>query len=265
MSRFNAQLISTGATPSARRLQRILNARAVSPASTASASANTSKRLLFATDSRTSASSTASPAALEREPFDLLVRGEQIAFHALGERLRGRRRELELRGRRALLHPARQLRSLDRPNLDEHAVLLDRLHPSRALRGRIELLARADQEQPIGIVALGERRDHTRARVAGPRRRHPELDDLARREQRQVVGLALELGPAEAAIDDVQLARREPAAARRDPNLLERLVDEQRLVAGDEVHLRKTAGELTLELATRDFQAGPSSCESAMA
>jgi len=47
--------------------------------------------------------------------------------------------------------------------------------------------------------------------------------------------------------------------------LLERLVDEQRLVAGDEVHLRETARELALELATGDFQAGPSSCASAMA
>src|SRR4029077_60633 len=156
--------------------------------------------------------------------------------------------------------------------------------PAVPRRAQIDLLARADQEQPIGVVALGKRRDRARARVAGARRRHSELDDLSRREQRQVVGLALELGPAEAAVDDVQLARRESAAARRDPDLLERLVDEQRLrpaaagapresrlveerrlVAGDEVHLRETARELALELATGDFQVGPSSCASAMA
>jgi len=63
----------------------------------------------------------------------------------------------------------------------------------------------------------------------------------------------------------VQLARRESGAARRDTNLLEGLVDEQRLVAGDEVHLRETARELALELATGDFQAGPSICASGMA
>jgi hypothetical protein len=63
----------------------------------------------------------------------------------------------------------------------------------------------------------------------------------------------------------VQLARRESTAARGDTNLLERLVDEQRLVTGDEVYLRETARELALELATGDFQAGPSSCISGMA
>jgi hypothetical protein len=126
-------------------------------------------------------------------------------------------------------------------------------------------LVDADQQQPIGVVAAGERRERARAFVAGPRGRHSELDDLSRREQRQVVGLALELGPAKAAVDDVQLARRESAATRRDTNLLERLVDEKRLVAGDEVDLRETARELALELATGDFQAGPSSCASGMA
>jgi hypothetical protein len=63
----------------------------------------------------------------------------------------------------------------------------------------------------------------------------------------------------------VQLACRESGAARRDADLLEPFVDEQRLVAGDEVNLRETARELALELATGDFQAGPSSCASAMA
>src|SRR5262249_8319182 len=145
------------------------------------------------------------------------------------------------------------------------AVLLDRLDPRRALRGGVELLARADQEQSVRIVALGERSDRARACVAGPRRRHPELDDLVRREQRQVVRVALEIGPTEGAVDDVQLARREAAAARLRADLLERFVDEQRLVAGDEIGPGQAAGELALELAARDSQAEPSSCASGMA
>jgi hypothetical protein len=163
-----------------------------------------------------------------------------------------------------LLHPARQLRALDRPYVDTYAVLLDRLNPRGALRVA-ELLVHANQQEPIGVSALGERCECTRAVVAGARRRHSELDDLSRRKQRQIIGLALELGPAEAAVDDVQLACRESGAARRDADLLEPFVDEQRLVAGDEVNLRETARELALELATGDFQAGPSSCASAMA
>jgi hypothetical protein len=63
----------------------------------------------------------------------------------------------------------------------------------------------------------------------------------------------------------VQVAGREAGAACRDANLLERLVNEQRLVAGDDIDLRETARELALELATGDFQAGPSSCASGMA
>ena len=90
--------------------------------------------------------------------------------------------------------------------------------------------------------------------VAGLRRREADLDDLARREQRQIVGAGEQLSPAEAAVGRVQLAAREARAHRRGAHVLERLVDEQRLVAGDEIHLGQTIGEMALELAERNFQ-----------
>src|SRR5690606_3174160 len=75
-------------------------------------------------------------------------------------------------------------------------------------------------------------------------RGHADLDDLAIREQRQVVGAALERGPTIVAIDDVQLAAVEALLLRRRAHFLERLVDEQRLVAGNEIN----AGEPLLEV-----------------
>ncbi len=177
MSRFSAQLISTGATPSARKLQRILNARAVSPASTASASANTSKRLWFATDSSTLGLVHLLTRGREHEPLDLLIRGEQVAFDALREQLCRRRRELQARAARALLNPARQLRALDRPHLDDHTLLIDRFDPRGLLRGGVELLADADDEDPVRIVAFARAPRWS----SSPRRRAAATASAARR------------------------------------------------------------------------------------
>ncbi len=60
--------------------------------------------------------------------------------------------------------------------------------------------------------------------------------------------------PPEAAVGRMQLAAREAGAHCRGAHLLERLVDEQRLVTGDEIDLGQTIGEVTLELTERDFQ-----------
>src|SRR5690606_10031707 len=110
--------------------------------------------------------------------LDLLIGGEKVALDSLGERLRGGRGELELDARRTLLHPARQLATLDRPDLDEHAVLVDRLHPARARGGRVELLADGDDQERVGVRALAELGDRRGALIAGLRRREADLDDL---------------------------------------------------------------------------------------
>ena len=102
-----------------------------------------------------------------------------------------------------------------------------------------------------GSLRSRERRDRAAALVAGLRAAKPDLDDLARREQREIVGAGRKLGPAEAAIGRVQLAHREVGALGRRANLLERLVDEQRLVAGDEVDLGETVGQVPVELPQR--------------
>ena len=186
MSRFSTQLICTGCTPSARSPERILKVRPVSPASTASASANTSNRLLFATNSSTSASSTSRPTAVNasrliswsaasrlpstRSASDCAAAGVSFSLHACG----------------ALLDPARQLAALDRPDLDDDAMLLDRFDPGGS-SGRAELLADGDDHERVGIVALAKLGDRLGALVSRPRRREPDLDDLAHREKREVV------------------------------------------------------------------------------
>ena len=128
----------------------------------------------------------------------------------------------------------------------------------------------ATMHERVGVVALAKLGDRARACIAGLRRREPDLDDLARREQRQIVGAGEQLAPAEAAVGRVQLAARETRAHRRGAHVLERLVDEQRLVAGDEIDLGQTIGEMALELTERNFQndlrpTTPSSCWSGMA
>ncbi len=67
----------------------------------------------------------------------------------------------------------------------------------------------------------------------------------------KIVGAGREPAPAEAAIGRVQLAHREIRALGRGANLLERLIDEQRLVAGDEIDLGQTVGQVPLELPQR--------------
>jgi hypothetical protein len=63
----------------------------------------------------------------------------------------------------------------------------------------------------------------------------------------------------------MQLAHREALGARGRADRLERFVGEQGLVAGYEVDLGESSGELALELTRRDFQVGPSSCVSGIA
>jgi hypothetical protein len=99
------------------------------------------------------------------------------------------------------------------------------------------VLADRDDHERVGIVALTQRLDGFRALIAGLRGREPDLDDLARREQRQVVRACEQVRPLEAAIGRVQLAAREALAHGGRAHVLERLVDEQRLVSRDEIHL----------------------------
>src|SRR5690606_28243466 len=86
-------------------------------------------------------------------------------------------------------------------------------------------------------------------------RGHADLDDLAIREQRQVVGAALERGPTIVAIDDVQLAAVEALLLRRRAHFLERLVDEQRLVTGNEINAGEPLLEVPRQLPCGDLQA----------
>src|SRR5690606_19064151 len=64
-----------------------------------------------------------------------------------------------------------------------------------------------------------------------------------------------ELGPAKAAVDDVQLAAVEALLARGRSHFLERLVDEQRVVSGDEIDAGEPLLEVPRELPCGNLQA----------
>ena len=256
MSRFSTQLICTGCTPSARRPERILNVRARLAGEHGVGEREHVEAAVVRDELEHLGLVDLAARGRQREPLDLLVGREQVAFDALGERLRGGLRELQAcrPAARCWIQRGSSPRSIGQISTTTPCCSIALTHADR--RGLAELLADRDDHERIGIVALAKRRDRLRAFVARLRRREPDLDDLARREQRQVVGAGEQIDPLEAAVGGVQLAAREARAHRRRAQLLERLVDEQRLVAGDEIDLGQATVEVTLELTKRDFQNG---------
>src|SRR5690606_29072500 len=208
----------------------------------------------------------------ERKFQELLIRRKQMTLDAVGEELRGGRRQLHAVARRALANPLRELRALDRTDLDDDAGVVERLDPLRARRGGIEPCGDRDDQKPIGIRPRRKLAEHACAGIARARRRQSELEDPARREQRQVVCTGQQLVPVEAPVRHVELARLEAVAARRSADRGERIRDEERLIAGHEIDRRKPALEMTRERAKLDLQIGitgagtrySESCDSSM-
>ena len=191
MSRFSDPADLHGCTPSARRPERILKVRARLAGEHGIGQREHVEAAVVRDELEHLGLVDLAARGRQREAFDLLVRGEQVALDALRERLGRGGRELEPLPRSALLNPTRQLVAVDRPDLDEHAVLVDGLHPTSSVRPR----SRASRRWRRCTSVSGSSRSHklgdrARACIAGLRRREADLDDLARREQRQVVGAA---------------------------------------------------------------------------
>ena len=183
----------------------------------------------------------------QRELLDLLVRRQQIAFDALCEQRRGGGIGLQLVTPEPLTNPRGQPRQIDRPDLHQHAALLDRAHPTRALRAAVEL-AGDDQHQIVGRRLLRKLDDGIRALLARRRIRHANLDDLALGEQRHRPTVGEQPVPIEAALDDVQLALGETLLARGGANRVRGFVDQQRLVSGHEVDRLELTGQAGSEV-----------------
>ena len=114
---------------------------------------------------------------------------------------------------------------------------------------------------PIRVVLLAKLGDRGRPCVARSRRRHPQLHDLAAREQRQVVRIVAQIGPAKATIDDVELAAIETLTAGGAAHRFRGLIDEQRLVPGDQVRARELIAQMAIELTQRNLQSARFRCD----
>ena len=111
----------------------------------------------------------------------------------------------------------------------------ERFHPFRIRIAPIQLRRAHDQHQVRRklLDEVGNRLAADSSRLAG---RQAQLDDPALCEQRQVGAGRAELLPVESGGgSDVHFTRRETLLARRRSNGIERLIDEQVLVTGDEI------------------------------
>ena len=141
----------------------------------------------------------------QRQLLHFLMGRQQVAFDALGKQRRGICIGFEILLSESIADPRRQPRQLDRPDLHDHAMLLDRADPTRALHATVHL-AGDHQHQVVRRRLRGELDDGIRALLARRRIGHADLDDLALGEQRQRATARDERIPIEAALDHVQLA-----------------------------------------------------------
>ena len=116
--------------------------------------------------------------------LDLLVRGQQVAFHAVGKKLQGalalfaRHHALALLGQ-ALGNPLRQLAAFDGVDLDGDAVALQRGKPGAGFGGFVQ--ARQHDQGEGAVVApgrFGNLLQRHAAVLAGLARGDADLDDL---------------------------------------------------------------------------------------
>src|SRR5262245_5327252 len=112
-------------------------------------------------------------------------------------------------------------------------MLLEGLEP-RARPGVLLRPARNYEQQVVRAGVRGERRERRAALLAGPRRRHADLQDSTLREQRQRPARGAELRPIEAAIRDKEVPPGEAFSAGARAYGVGGLAGQQRLVADDQ-------------------------------
>jgi hypothetical protein len=178
----------------------------------------------------------------QRQLLDFLVRGEQVAFDAVGEELQralafvAGHHALALLAQ-ALRDPLRQRIALDGLDLDARAVVLQRREPGAGARGLVQ--PRQHHERERAVVAgrgLGHLLQRGAAVLAGLARGDADLDDLLVGEQRERAARRQHRAPVEVrAGHGVRAALGVALRARGRANGVGRLLCEQRLVAVDGV------------------------------
>ena len=193
----------------------------------------------------------------ERQLLDFLVRRQQVAFDALRQQPCAGLVQRDAVAAGPLGDPAMQLADLDRPGLDDRAVLLEGLEPGA--RKAVALQPpRDDQDDGVGWRIGGQTREHRAAVHAGPWRGQPDLEQALRREQRKRLAGAEHRAPIEPRLDEEGLALAETELAGARTHCVGGLPDQQWFIAGHQPERRdRGRGQLARQLFRPDTH-GPS-------
>ena len=179
----------------------------------------------------------------QEQLLDLLVSGEQVAFHAVGQQLQGLAPGVHVVTAHAHIDPARQLTQAHRPDRHTDTGLFQRLYPLAAARGRLQLAGDNQQHgvfrRTFGIVAqyLGA----LPPRLAGGQ---AQLHQALLGKQGKAVTCRQQAVPVEPGLDAEHLAVGEALGTGRGAHRVGTLVDQQCFITVDEVNRRQPLAKL---------------------
>ncbi len=193
----------------------------------------------------------------QSELLDFLVRGQQVALHAIGNELQRATAGLArfhplLLASQTLTDPAGQLGTVHRIDLDRHARPFQRREPRRFGGGKVQPRQR-DQRDSVGgrprRCARGQRPQRLAAVLAGLAGRNAQFDDLAVTEQRHRLLRLRHARPRETALDRHHVALGKALCARRLAQRIDGFQHQQVLVAVHHVQRRQALGPGLLQVA----------------
>ena len=171
--------------------------------------------------------------------------GKEVAFDAVGEELQGFGSCALLLPREASGNPLGKPRALDRIDVDDDSLALERPEPRGCLAGLVQARQRYDGER-VGWELSAKRFDRPGAVGSGLAGRQAQLDQLPVAEERAVRTARSELAPVEAALRREDHALQKPACACADRvGGLER---KKRLIAVDHVQRPQLAQKRCIQL-----------------
>ena len=191
----------------------------------------------------------------QRQLVDLLARGEQVAFDALGQQRHRVGAGLESRGAQALADPARQFVAPERPGPDRGAGLVQGAEPRGFFHVAVELAAE-HQHHVVGCRLRRELAQHRAALGAQLGAGEAHLDQLAVAEQRQTAALRAEAAPVEAGVHVEHLPLPDAAVAAGRTQRVGAFLHQQRLVAEEQVERKQPRLEPGGEILDADTHGG---------
>ncbi len=191
---------------------------------------------------------TDAPAVVEQRKLVHLLRGgEEIALGPLGEQRQRLLVRLQAPGTQPPGEPAGKLAGGDRPRMHVDPGTGEGLHPGAAALARVDAGGRHDQQRIRRRIA-GILLECGTAVTADLAVRAAQLHQPAAAEQRQAAGGLAQTPPVETGLDLEHLALVEAGRAGGLADLRQGFLDEQGLVAGEQVHRREPGAQLAGEL-----------------